>query len=54
MSAESSASDCLENSWEMKLIAQPVKWLENQLMKIKNNYKVIYILYAPPINVVRG
>ena len=30
MFAENSASDCLENSWEMKLIAQPIKWLENQ------------------------
>ena len=33
MFAESSASDFfLENSWEMKLIVQPIKWLENQWM----------------------
>ena len=35
MFAESNASGCLENSWEMKVIAQPIKWLENNDCKQK-------------------
>ena len=34
---------CLENSWEMELIAQPIKWLENQWMSIKINHYDIHV-----------
>ena len=46
MFAESSASDLFRNSWEMKLIAQPIKWLENQPKYANKNKLLTYNMYS--------